>query len=369
MPSPASATCRYWFASASHRRSRLRRRVRSAPISKTISFSEFLEVALYDPVRGFYGANGAAGRRGDFLTSVELGPLFGAVLARALDSWWDGLGRPDPYIVVEAGAGRGALAESVLGAEPRCQGALRYVAVERSARLREHHAGKGFASVADLPDEPFAGAIVANELLDNLPFDLVERSGDGWQEIRVGQADSGELREVLEPAAPELSRAASQLAPGAQAGARLPVQRAAGNWVRTALDRLLRGRLLVFDYAVPSTSELAGRNWTEWLRTYARHRRGGHPLEAPGNQDITVEVCVDQLAAAARPPDRDRSQAAFLRAYGIDEFWEDARRRWHAGASKGDLQAFRARSTVSEAAALTDPDGLGAFRALEWVVP
>lgn len=337
--------------------------------TKTLSFSEFLEVALYDPVRGFYGANGAAGRRGDFLTSVELGPLFGAVLARALDSWWDGLGRPAPYIVVEVGAGTGALAAAVLGADPRCSAALRYVAVERSARLREEHAGKPFASLAEMPDEPFAGAIIANELLDNMPFDLLERTPEGWREVRVGQGDSGELREVLAPPSAELAALADQLAPAARPGARLPVQRSAGEWVRAALERLVRGRLLVFDYAVPSTSELAGREWTEWLRTYSRHRRGGHPLEAPGAQDVTVEVCVDQLAAAARPPDRDRSQAAFLRAYGIDEFWEDARRRWHAGASKGDLEAFRARSTVSEAAALTDPDGLGAFRSLEWVVP
>lgn len=326
-------------------------------------------MALYDPVRGFYGAHGAAGRRGDFLTSVEVGPLFGAVLARALDSWWEGLSRPDPYIVVEAGAGSGALADAVLGANPRCGDALRYVAVERSARLREQHVGKEFASFAELRDEPFAGAILANELLDNLPFELVQRTREGWQEIRVGQADTGELQEVLQPASPELAAVADRLAPGAPAGARLPIQRAAGQWVRDALARLVRGRLVVFDYAVPSTSELAGREWTEWLRTYSAHRRGGHPLEAPGAQDVTVEVCVDQLAAAARPPDRDRSQAAFLRAHGIDEFWEDARRRWHAGAAKGDLEAFRARSTVSEAAALTDPDGLGAFRALEWVVP
>lgn len=328
-----------------------------------------MDVALYDPVRGFYGANGAAGRRGDFLTSVESGPLFGAVLARALDSWWDGLGRPDPYIVVEAGAGRGTLAEAVLGAEPRCLPALRYTAVERSARLRESHAGKAFGSRADMPTEPFAGAILANELLDNLAFDVVERAESGWREVRVGQADSGELREVLEPASEAQALLASELVPGALNGTRIPLQRAAGQWVRSALDLLVRGRLLVFDYAVPSTSELAGRGWTEWLRTYAAQRRGGHPLEAPGQQDITAEVCVDQLAHSARPPDRDRSQAAFLRAHGIDEFWEDARRRWHAGAAKGDLEAFRARSTVAEAAALTDAQGLGGFRALEWVVP
>jgi SAM-dependent MidA family methyltransferase len=46
-------------------------------------------------------------------------------VARALDTWWVELGRPDPYTVVEAGAGTGALANSVLAAEPACRSALR----------------------------------------------------------------------------------------------------------------------------------------------------------------------------------------------------------------------------------------------------
>jgi SAM-dependent MidA family methyltransferase len=72
--------------------------------------SAVLEAALYDPATGFYETGGRAGRRGDFLTSPEVGPLFGAVVARALDRWWDGLGRPDPFVVVDAGAGPGTLA-------------------------------------------------------------------------------------------------------------------------------------------------------------------------------------------------------------------------------------------------------------------
>jgi len=99
-----------------------------------------MEAALYDPAGGFFaraGAAGGAGRgRGDFVTSVEVGSLFGALIARAVDGWWDQLGRPDPFLVVDAGAGRGQLARDVLRAEPRCAAALRYVLVERSAGLR-----------------------------------------------------------------------------------------------------------------------------------------------------------------------------------------------------------------------------------------
>ena len=83
-----------------------------------------MEAALYDPEDGFYASGGSAGRRGDFLTAPEVGPLYGAVLARALDTWWAELGRPDPFVVVEAGAGPGTLARSVLAAAPACLPAL-----------------------------------------------------------------------------------------------------------------------------------------------------------------------------------------------------------------------------------------------------
>ena len=46
-----------------------------------IRFDEFMRIALYGS-HGFYTTGGQAGRRGDFITSPEVGPLFGAVLAR-----------------------------------------------------------------------------------------------------------------------------------------------------------------------------------------------------------------------------------------------------------------------------------------------
>ncbi len=100
------------------------------------------------------------------------------------------------------------------------------------------------------------------------------------------------------------------------------------------------------------------------MRTYRAHGRGGHPLEALGEQDVTCEVAVDQLPT----PASDRSQADWLRAHGLDDLVAAARAAWHERAAVGDLEAVKARSRVSEADALTDPTGLGAFRVLEWVI-
>lgn len=356
-----------------------------------------MELALYDPDGGFFAAGGVAGRHGDFLTSPEVGPLFGALMARALDSWWVELGRPDPYVVVEAGAGAGTLAAAVRAAGPACAPALHYVMVERSQPLRARQAtavpleppsagtgsagrhddddgddpppfprtapkGPTFTSLAEMPAVPFTGVVLANELLDNLPFHLLERR-DGWHQVLVGEV-GGRLVEVLVPAPPPLDADAHDLVGEAVSGARIPLQLAARSWLAQALGLVERGRVVVIDYA-ETTPSLAARPLTEWLRTYRAHQRGDPPLVRPGAQDITCEVAVDQLALV-RPPDADRTQADFLRAHGISELTDVAISKWHERAHLGDLEALKARSRVAEAAALTDPVGLGAFRVLEW---
>ncbi len=251
--------------------------------------------------------------------------------------------------MVEAGAGRGALAKAVLAAAPACGPALRYVAVERSAALRAQHPA-GVESAGTLPAEPFAGVVLANELVDNLPFGLVERRPEGWAEVRVTADLAETLVAVDDPA----------LAPDAPVGGRIPVQRAARAWVDEA--RRLAGRVVVIDYA-DTTPGMARRPWTDWVRTYRGHGRGRSPLEDLGQQDVTCEVAVDQLP----PATSDRSQAEFLRAHGIEELAYDARRAWQERAHIGDLQALISRSRVHEANALTDEAGLGAFRVLEWL--
>ncbi len=357
-------------------------------------FDQVVDLALYHPQLGFYATGGGAGREGgDFLTSPQLGPLFGAVVARALDAWWSELHQPDPYVVVEAGAGAGDLAAAVLGAQPRCAPALRYVLVERSPVWVERQAnrlplepaglvlgpvvvadpdvgpepvpGSGplVTSLTELPAGRFEGVVLANELLDNLPFRLLERSDGGWSEVRVTEA----LEELLVPGDPGASAEADELVTGVPPGSRIPLQHYAGAWLRQALACLCRGRVVVVDYG-DTTQGMARRPWTEWVRTYRRHGRGGHPLEHLGEQDVTCDVAVDQLASVRRPV-ADRSQAEFVRTFGVDQLVADARRVWRERAHLGDLEAMAARSRVSEAGALTDPGGLGAFRVLKWELP
>lgn len=321
----------------------------------SIPFDEFMRLALYGE-HGFYQVVGHAGRRGDFITAPEVGPLFGAVLARAIDGWWSELGEPDGFTVVEVGAGPGTLARSIAAAEPRFLESGRYVAVETSATQRSHHPGF-VESMAEVPRSITCGVVLANELLDNLPFRLFVFDG-GWREANVAVAKSGDFVEILGDVVdtpPGFPRTAPH-------GSRLPLQEGARTWIAEMIRRLETGRLVVFDYCSLATADLVEIPWRSWLRTYRQQERGSHYLRDVGLQDITTQVCLDQLGL---PDARVSTQRDFLHRHGIDELVEEGREYWEEHRSAPDLRAMTMRSRVREAEALCDAAGLGGFTVIE----
>lgn len=345
--------------------------IRLAGTRGPLGFGEIMEVALYDPDAGFFAGSGgrAGGRLGDFITSPEVGPLFGAVIARWIDRRWAELGRPDRLVLVDWGAGPGTLARTILVADLECRDALDVLLVERSAAQRERHSDLGASSLGPeaawdrLLGETDPVLVVANELLDNLAFDVAEWTGTAWAEVRFAPPDEPDgawlpvLADLDDASAQRLGSLVSDPAPGI----RVPLHREALEWVTSVL-KLPTDGLLLFDYAA-TTSELAHRG--DWLRTHQAHRRGTDPFANLGQLDITTDVAYDQLP----PPDVRMAQADWLAANGVQELVDDGRRVWSELGAAGGLSAFRARSRVSEVDVLLDPAGLGGFVVLEWSEP
>ena len=322
-----------------------------------ISFEQYMGLALYGE-GGFYQDGGKAGRRGDFITSPEVGPLFAAVIARYLDDCWNELGCPNSFDVVEVGAGTGTLARGIFDAQPKCLSALNYVAVEVSEAQRASH--PGFVdSVEQFPDRTIQGVVLANELLDNLPFKLFVYDSK-WMEAFVELGDDGKFVEVLRA----VDVIPAILPKSAPLGSRAPIQTAASQWLLNVSQKLSRGRVLLFDYCSESTSEIVVTPWREWLRTYKDHERGVHYLIEPGSQDITTQVMIDQLMMA-EPHLLVTQQAEWLLNWGIDELVAAGSKYWEEHKSAPDIAAMKMRSRITEIEMLKALSQTGGYSTVE----
>ena len=130
----------------------------------------------------------------DFTTAPEISQAFGEVLGAWAAIAWDGMGRPDPVILAEAGPGRGTLMADALRAvarvAPAFRAALRVHLVETSPRLRAVQAAalpgaEWHDRVEDLPNGPLI--LLANEFLDALPIRQFVQRGEDWTERFVAE--------------------------------------------------------------------------------------------------------------------------------------------------------------------------------------
>jgi hypothetical protein len=223
-----------------------------------LPYDAFMRLVLYHPDGGYY-ATRVPGSGSDYGTSPSLTPRFGRLVARELGAMWDALGRPDPFTVVEAGAGRADLAAGVLESAGRFGGALRWRFIERFAEVADLQRRRlGALAVSAEWSEHLrpgaeapagCGCVLAHEVLDNFPVHVLEiaRSGDVC-EVYVGE-DRGRLVEQFGPLSDPGLRSAAEAAAAALApGHRLEVNLDLDGWVGEAAAAVARGYLLIVDY-------------------------------------------------------------------------------------------------------------------------
>lgn len=288
--------------------------------SGPLTFAEYMDLALYHPALGYYArADRRSGRAGDFFTSVDLGPVFGRLLARQLAEMRERLnGRgdegPRTFDLVEAGAGNGRLARDVLdgaaGSDPGLYAALRLTLVERAPAARRAqpttlgcHAPKLAASTDDLPDA-IDGVVVTNELLDAMPAHVVVMTDRGLLEVYV-VLENGRLTEHPgRPSTPELSAYLDRTGARLRPGWRAEINLAALEWMRRAARRLRRGFLIVIDYGHEAHELFSATHAAGTLVGYRRHQAWPPRiwLDDPGSYDLTAHVdltAVRRVAEAA----------------------------------------------------------------------
>jgi SAM-dependent MidA family methyltransferase len=329
-------------------------------------FDRFMEMALYDADGGYFTTGAVRSEKaGDFLTSPEVSPLFGETLARFVASESERVG--DPFTVVEVGAGTGSLLRPMLDAlDP----APTVYAVEVSAPARERlrvvlPEVSVCAEMDDVP-APLIGVVMANELLDNLPAAVAVRRGQVWVERAVVPEDGGLVTTEVE-ARPEVAAWADAYAGPVSEGGIVEVQLAVTGWVQDVVNRLERGSVVMIDYG-DTAQGLERRRVEGTVRTYRGHHLGPDPLLDPGATDITMDVNVTAVVAAAERAGASvtvHRQDDFLVGLGLRDTISRLRERERAAARAGDtMDQLRTRNAITGAEALLHPRGLGDFRVI-----
>ncbi len=350
---------------------RLLEELRSGP---PITFAAFMDLALYDPENGYY-ASGArrTGWEGDFVTSPEIDPAFGFLWTRAFERTWESTGRPDPFHIIEVGAGEGGFAEAVLGSvSDRFASSLRYVIVERVPTVAERQRVRlgttrvSWVSALDDVGAVAAGCVVANEVLDNLPVHLVERRDGALVELYVGVAGRRLQLEPGEISEPAIERFVDGYGLAVNDGARAEVGLAALSFTSALVDSLARGAIFLIDYG--ATSAELGLRQGGTLVTYGAGA-GEDVLEAPGARDITAHVNWSAITDACASRGADVTsllpQRDALRALGIDALQATLRREHDTAVASGrGADAVRSLSRRHALGVLTDPNGLGGLQVL-----
>ncbi len=278
-------------------------------------FAWFMEQALYHPEHGYYGSGQCAiGRRGDYFTSVSVGPLFGTLMAGQFVEIWEKLGRPNDFVIVEQGAHCGEFAidvlEALLALHPEFFAVLRYRIVEPFPILRQRQQGvlRSFAAkmewAASLDEmEQFCGVHFSNELLDAMPVHLLIAAGDEeerrWHERLVERTSCGFTFVDRPVSDPRLLERLGKIPPAPPGQYETEVNLAALDWIKALASKLRRGVVLAADYGLARPEYYAAKRRTGTLQCYAEHRVLPSLLEQVGTSDLTTHVEWTSLAERA----------------------------------------------------------------------
>ncbi len=327
-----------------------------------IGFDRYMTLALYEPGLGYYSSGRPVfGPVGDFVTAPELTPLFGAALSRQVGSWLAACDAAQP-LVVEFGAGSGALASQLLNAlERQGFGNLRYQIVELSGDLRQLQRKTiaarlpqmvGQVEWLDAMPGDFRGVVLGNEVLDAMPVRTFEWDGAQLLEVGVAVVD-GRLGWAGRAADAGLERLIEQLGVD-RATWHLPYRselcQQQSAWLSTVAGAMQAGAILLLDYGFPAAEYYHPQRVGGTLMSHYRHRSLTDPFVWPGLQDITAHVDFSRLLAAGEAaglqPLGYTSQARFLLNCGLlDELAalpRDEQRLWFS-------QAQAVQRLVSEA--------------------
>ncbi len=275
-----------------------------------ITFSDYMEMALYTPGLGYYSAGlKKFGSGGDFVTAPQLGNVFASCMARQIEQ----LAREIPnYTIVEAGAGSGVLAADLLKALESSAPPDRYLILERSAHLRQvqketlkQQVPQWMGRIAWLdepPEKPWQGVFLANEVLDALTVERFCITDGEIAQLQVNVQDESfkwqqaDYPEKLKHRVQQLLETLDEPLPD---GYRSEINMSLPAWLQAVTRSMQKGVALLIDYGYVRQQYYLPERMDGTLICHYQHRAHDDPFSWPGLTDLSTSVDFTAVAEAA----------------------------------------------------------------------
>ena len=337
-----------------------------------IPFARFMELALYHPEFGYYMRAGEQGGErigwhGDYYTSSDLRPVLARALVRQARQADDLMGRPDPFTVIEMGAGKGLLARDFLDESAKQHGSfgdrLRYVIIERSPAMRasqrsnlapwleSNKVGEGPSPVAareatgprrasptptgrvswlngleDLQPDSVVGVMLSNELVDAFPVHRITIERGQVMEIFLDYQGGRFCERLQTPSTPEVSEYLRRLNLSLPEGYTTEINLEALGWMKGVARVLNRGLVMTIDYGHTAQDLYGPDRRRGTLLCYYAQTASEDPYRRVGLQDMTAHVDFTSLAAIGEEAGLQvtgfTNQMSFLMGLGAEQ-WLD----------------------------------------------
>lgn len=312
-------------------------------VSGPIPFVRFMELALYHPQHGYYMRPPKAGSErigwsGDFYTSSDVHPVLGQGLARQARQIDTLLGHPDPFTVIEMGAGKGLLARdflrTILQDHDSLAHRIRLVLVERSPAMRElqrshlqEWLNAGLVTWVEHLDSVASagvtGLFFSNELPDAFPVHRIQIVQGRVQEIYVDYVDGAFVERLQPPSVTDLQAHLDGLNIPLPEGYRTEVNLQAVQWMKTVAGALDRGVVITIDYGHTAQDLYNAERSDGTLLCYYSQLTSEDPYQRVGEQDMTAHVDFSSLALAGENHGLQvtgfTNQMSFLMGLGVEE--------------------------------------------------
>jgi SAM-dependent MidA family methyltransferase len=291
-----------------------------------ISFRNFMEMALYEDGLGYYTSlTSRIGKEGDFYTSSNVSPAFGAMIAKQISEMISVCNAP-VFTIVEYGAGNGTLCRDILAYlktyDVPAYEKIQYAIIEKSPALRAFQNEllkekvSWYKDISEL--KPLTGCVLSNELVDNFSVHQVVMEEE-LKEVFVDYDDK--FFELLRPASSAIRKYFEDIRITLPQGFRTEVCLDAIDWLRNIADSLESGYLMTIDYGYTSFELYSETRRLGTLVGYHKHKVTHDLYDNIGEQDITAHV---NFSALAYYGDRFgfefagyRDQGPFLKSLGF----------------------------------------------------